>query len=317
MAQHPTLSVDCAISGAGGTGTGVVTLRRPVGVGEKVEWKSKLDGVEFRFTTDGSMGIEVLPSESVYDRILTIGRPFPGGRINGLFGFPYPIVAGSTPFFGAANNTKLSRKGALTELVLSVHTVQGDTVIVGDFAADGRLMHYDAGKGPAGHLKHEIVDLSNYRFGADAVPSSFDTKPPIGFSAYAFDIPPEVLPGMQALPNVPLTGASVTTLAKLGNQPKLLIAFVDDPLPDGLVASLARLSNETPVAAIALKGAEVSVGNVPLYRADDAGFDAAGIRATPQFYFVSSGKVVQAWSGFKESAAAKFEAEVLNFAQKH
>jgi len=226
------------------------------------------------------------------------------------------LVAGQAPFFGTDSNTTLTHKGALTELKLAIHTMQGDTVVIGDFAADGRMMYYDAAKGSAGRLSHEIVQFSNYRFGTSATPSDFDTNPPIGYSAYAFDVPPSVLPGLAPVPNVPLTGPSAITLAKLGAQPKALLVFVDDPMPEGLLASLERLSAKTPVAAIALAAADVNVGSIPLYRTNDAGFDEAGIRATPQFYFVSGGKVVQAWSGFQEEAAAKFEAEVLAYIQK-
>jgi hypothetical protein len=165
-------------------------------------------------------------------------------------------------------------------------------------------------------LDHEIVEFSNYKFGAAATPSPFDTRPPSGYSAYAFDIPTYVLPGTAPLPAVPLSGTHPTTLAKLGNQPNVLFAFIDDPIPEGLVGSLVRLNSKTPVVFIALKGSDVKVGRFPLYRTDDAGFDAAGIRATPQFYFVSQGKVVQAWSGYRESAAAKFEAQVLSYVQK-
>ena len=148
------------------------------------------------------------------------------------------------------------------------------------------------------------------------MPSTFDTDPPIGYSAFAFDIPPVVLTGTEPLPPVPLTGATPTTLAKLGDQPMLLLAFVDEPMPEGLVLSLKRLSSKTPVACIALKNAKVDVGGFPLYRSNDSGFDRAGIRATPQFYLVGSGKVIQAWSGFLAKDSAKFEEDVLTYAVK-
>ncbi|MHB8636614.1 MAG: hypothetical protein ACYC96_09095 [Fimbriimonadaceae bacterium] len=316
MKAHPTFSVDCAISGWGGTGSGKLSVRRPIGAGVKVEWLAKFGSFDYRFTTDGSIGLEVAPSDSEYDRIPTINRPYPGGRIVTPFGFPFPLVAGNTPFLGAAKNTTLSHKGAITELKLTLHMMQGDTEVTGDFAADGRLISYDAAKGPPGRLNHEVVQFSNYRFGADATPSTFDTEPPIGLSPYAFDFPPSVLPGTAPLPNLRLTGSTTTTLVKLAQQPKILLAFVDDPMPDGLSACLERLSHATPVAVVALKGAKVNVGSLPLYYSDETGFDDAGIRATPQFYLSSGGKVVQAWSGFRAGSAVKFETDVLNYAHK-
>ena len=317
MAAHPTFSADCALSGWGGTGKGTITIRRPASGGVKVDWIAKSGALQYRFTTDASMGIEVSQPDFGYDRLPAFNRPFPTGRINNPFGFPFPLVAGRTPFSApAAAKTVVTHKGNITELVLTLHSPLGDTVITGDFARDGRLTHYDAGKGQRGHLSHEIEDITNYRFGAKALPSAFETNPPIGGSPYAFDTPPDVLAGTEPLPAVPLSGAQATTLAKLGTQPKLLIVFVDDLMPDGLLASLGRLNNQTPVVAIALNGAEVEVGSLPLYRTDEAGFDAAGVRAMPQFYYVSEGKVVQAWLGFRESAAAKFEAGVLSYVNK-
>jgi len=316
MTAHPALSADCVISGSGRQGTGEITIRRPVGAGVKVDWIAKFDPYVYRFETDGSMGIETISPAAVYDRLPAVHRPYPAGRMVNAFGYPSPLVAGNARMFLIAAKTTMTQKDGITELIFTDRSPRGDTVIVGDVAADGRLIKYDSATGSPGHMSHQIIEFSNYKFDAAATASAFDTRPPVGYSAYAFDVPPDVLPGDAPLPAVPLSGAQPTNLAKLGNQPKVLLAFIDDPMPEGLVDSLGRLNRKTPVVFIALKGADVKVGRFPLYRTDDAGFDAAGIRATPQFYFVSQGKVVQAWSGFRESAAAKFEAEVLNCVQK-
>ena len=281
-----------------------------------MDWRSKVGPNENRFITDGAMGIELIPSAYVYDRLPTDGGPYPVGRLQAPFGFPYMLVAGVAPMFGIAASTTLAHKAGVTELVFTSHSARGDTVITGDFAADGRLNRIDSARGVPGSMSHEIVAFNNYKFGSAAAPSTFDSDPPVGFCAFVFDATPNVLEGTASLPAVPLSGPKQTTLDKLGRQPKLLLAFVDDPMPEGLIASLGRLKDKTPVVVIALKGSEVNVGKLPRYLTNDAGFDKAGIRATPQFYFVSQGKVVQAWSGFRNSMAAKFEADVLSYVPK-
>ncbi|HLK14476.1 MAG TPA: hypothetical protein VKT78_06700 [Fimbriimonadaceae bacterium] len=316
IAAHPALSADCSLSGWHGAGKGEITVRHGSSPGTKADWQSTVGSEKYRFVTDGEMGIDILPNDATYDRLPTIARPYPGGRLTVPYGFPYPLVAGTTPFQASLTNTTYSKKGDVDQLVLTIHTSQGDTVITGDFGTDGRLLRYDAAKGATGKLKHEIVEFSNFKFGAQAIASNFNTNPPIGFSAFAFDMPPDILLGTSDVPAVKLHGAKSTTLAKLADQPRVLVAFVDDPIPDGLLKSLNRLEAKTPVVAVALDSAAVKVGKLPLYRTSEAGFDQAGIRATPQFYLLEKGKVIQAWSGYLKATAPKFEAEVLSYLAK-
>lgn len=306
--QHPSLSVDCAISGFGGTGAGTLIIRRPNGV-TKVDWSVASTGDEYRFVTNGSMSIETDKATRLYDHLVSTNHPVPVGRVKEVFGFPFPVVAGLLPFSG--KGVKVTQKGALTELEFVSHGMQGDTKYVGDFAADGRLDSFDTAKGGGDRWEHEHIAFSNYRFGASAKTSTFSVEPPIGYGAYAFDPVPDILTTDALIPAVKLSGPSTTTLSALCKKPRVVVAFVDDPMPPGLVSSLGHLKSKVALVIVGLTGAAVHAGQFPIYRASEAGFDTAGVRATPQFYAVRKGKVIQAWSGFRQRDALKFEAAVL------
>src|SRR5579863_3812755 len=109
MAAHPSLSVECTISGSEGRGTATLTIRRQKRKVVKVDWTERLGADSFRFVTDGVTGIETVPAVGEYDRKPEPAQPFPEGRIHSTFGFPYVLVAGSAQFF-TAPATKLTHK---------------------------------------------------------------------------------------------------------------------------------------------------------------------------------------------------------------
>lgn len=309
MAAHPVLSVDCALSGWGGAGTGTMIVHR-AGNETKADWTAKFAHYVFRFVTNGKIGIDIDRPSQLYDRVSIDRGPQPNGRVRTVFGYPYPIAFGRLPFEQAERLTKVSTHGADTELVLLARSPEGDTMITGDFGPDGRLDSYDLALGRDNHWQHERVVFTNYRFGSAALVSTFDVDPPVGFSPYAFDRPPHALETDRAIPPVPVQGHGKTDLAVISKHGVTLIAFVDDPLPAGLLSSLKHLNRTLHVVAVGLPGSRLVLGGLPLYRATEAGFDRAGVMDTPQFYLVRDGKLLQAWSGFKAAAAGTFEHEI-------
>jgi hypothetical protein len=309
MAAHPVLSADVAISGSK-SGSGAITLVHSSHAPVKVDWHCTVDGAPYHFTSNGKVNIEAVSSEAAYDRLPAFDGPMPAGRIELSFGYPAVLVTGDTPFGQLKSDTVMSVKGNLIELKATRRSPLGDVIVTAAFAPDGRVTHFSIEKGFPGNMRAEVCDFSNYKFGAAVVPSPFDVNPPIGYAPYAFDLPVLPVADGSGMPKAPLLGTEGSTLEKVANAPIGVIAFLDDPMPEGLKDSLIRLNQFVPVTAIKMKGAKIELGKLPTFEMDESGFDIAGVSVTPQFYLVKHGKLVQAWQGFREDNAAKFEHEI-------
>ena len=277
---HPVLSVECVITGRGETATGELIVKRSSTLGAQVDWLDKLPEGTYRFTANGPMGIEVDSAYLIYDRQATYGVPLPKGRVGTVFGFPFAVVSGKLPFAGG-KDTSLTHKGNIDELVRVVRTNQGEVTYTGDFAADGEMIKF----------RHRARASERQAARAHRV-----QRLPLWGRCQEVDVQRgaadrlrtvRVRSGSKRIAgHGPASGVEVerepsTTLSDLANKPNVLLVFVDDPLPSGMIASLERLSHHLPVALIALGTSTLSIpSQLPLYRTDDAGFDTAGIRAT-------------------------------------
>ncbi len=304
IVSQPVLTVDVTISGVR-KGKGVITVHRSGQSHPKVDWKATIAGNAIRFISDGKTGIDIDVSQQGYDRLPIEEGSFPGGRLVSPYGFPYAIVSGAATFEPIKSIAKASRKGNLYEITATRKSTLGTQTLTADFDGDGRLTRFSIEKGAAGHMSVQSLDFSNYKFGGASAPSTFSVKPPNGYSPLAFDIPTDPVSIGAELPAIRLSGK--TSINKI---PDGFVAFVDSPGPAGLADSLARLNRDVSVTIVEMKGANLSFGSLPIYFSDSAGFDAACVGATPQFYLVKNAHVVQAWQGFRADAARSFEAEV-------
>ena len=306
---HKVLSVQVEVSGQVGAGKGSLIIRYgPKGKGTKVDWRCNIGGAPFHYVSDGRMGVDVF-ADHVYDRVPSSFRPMPAGRYHHVPGFPYALALQDIrQLLGPVSGVKLAKVGDLDELSSTARTVQGVQTTVADINSQGELVRFSEELGTGRSIAEELR-FSDYRFDSAAFPSKFNSSPPLGYTPYAFDLPPLPVTKGFRLPAVPLVGPSKTDLAALMSPDLALIAFVDNPLPRGLADALARIRHKMPVTIIALNGS-VKLKGFLCYSAGEIAFDDAGIQATPQFYLVGKGKVIQPFVGFDPVHQGQLESEI-------
>lgn len=307
LRAHSAVSAKFTYKSVKSSGAGTITIRFNSGTPNQVEWTYVGDNQRVKFVASGGLGISINQTRSSYDRGAVGLVPTPSSNVFHPNAYPTFLVGrGFDPVaFSKAKGSVRPLPGGGDRLTyVQVHPGAATSQVDFDIDSQGRILRMQVAEPPDPGY---VFTFTDYRVDRAALPSSFDVEPPVGDVPFAFDESYAPIHAGEGVPPIPLGGSSPTNLVAISRKPTF-VAFLDDPIPPGLLDSLKRINQFVPVAIVTL-GSTRPAG-LTTYTASEADFDHAGIEATPQFYLVGGGKVTQAWLGFQQAKASSFEAEV-------